>query len=89
MPVTGTTRAADWQPVRMLQGPGFRVALEDTDPFRDCYHRPAATRLTEAEFARWQQDFRAAWPEIERNGGAYAPALAAGLTTVMPLAATQ
>jgi hypothetical protein len=46
-PVTGTRRAAERQPVRMLQGFGYRMVLEDTDPFRDCYHRPAATRLTE------------------------------------------
>ena len=75
--------------MRTLQGPGFRVALEDTDPFRDCYHRQVASRLTEAEFARWQRDFGAAWLEIERNQGAYAPALAAGLTALMPLAATH
>lgn len=89
IPVTGTSRSAEWQPVRMLRGPGYQMALEDTDPFRDCYHRPAATRLTEAEFARWQQGLQAAWPEIERHRGAYAPALAAGLSTLMPLAAAQ
>ncbi len=89
IPVTGTSRPAEWQPVRMLQGPGYRMVLEDTDPFRDCYHRPAATRLTEAEFARWQQGLRAAWPEIERHHQAYAPSLAAGLSTLMPLAAPQ
>lgn len=87
--VARTSRAAEWQPVRTLQGPGFRVALEDTDPFRDCYHRQVAPRLTESEFDRWQRDFGAAWPEIERNHGAYAPALAAGLTVLMPLAATH
>ena len=75
--------------MRTLEGPGFRVALEDTDPFRDCYHRPLAPRLTEAEFGRWQRDFREAWTEIERNHGAYATALAAGLTALMPLAATH
>jgi uncharacterized protein len=53
------------------------------------YHRPAAPRLTEAEFARWQQGLRAAWPEIERHHQAYAPSLAAGLSTLMPLAAPQ
>ena len=70
MPVAGTCRAADWQPVRTLKGPGFRVAVEDTDPFRDCYHRQIATRLTEAEFARWQRDFRAglAGDRAERGG---------------------
>ena len=75
--------------MRTLEGPGFRVAVEDTDPFRDCYHRPIAARLTEAEFGRWQRDFREAWTEIERNHGAYATALAAGLTVLMPLAATH
>lgn len=89
IPVAGTGRPAEWQPVRMLQGPGYQMALEDTDPFRDCYHRPAATRLTETEFARWQQGLRAAWPEIERHHGAYAPSLAAGLSALMPLAAPQ
>jgi uncharacterized protein len=89
IPVMGPSRAAEWQPVRMLQGPGYRMMLEDTDPFRDCYHRPAATRLTEAEFARWQQGLQAAWPEIEHHHQAYAPSLAAGLTTLMPLTAPQ
>jgi uncharacterized protein len=89
IPVTGTSRPADWQPVRMLQGPGYQMVLEDTDPFRDCYHRPAATRLTEAELARWQQGLRAAWPEIELHHQAYAPSLAAGLSTLVPLAAPQ
>jgi uncharacterized protein len=89
VPVTGTSRPAEWQPVRILQGPGYRLMLEDTDPFRDCYHRPAATRLTEAEVTRWQQGLRAAWPEIERHHEAYAPSLAAGLSTLVPLAAPQ
>jgi uncharacterized protein len=88
-PVTGTSRPAEWQPVRILQGPGYRMVLEDTDPFRDCYHRPAATRLTETEFTRWQQGLRAAWPEIERHHQAHAASLAAGLSTLMPLAAPQ
>ena len=89
IPVAGTSRLAEWQPVRMLHGPGYRMLLEDTDPFRDCYHRPAAARLTEAEYARWQQGLRAAWPEIERHHGAYAASLAAGLSTLVPLAAPQ
>ena len=80
-------QAARWQPVRRLSAPGIRVALEDTDPYRDCHHWRPAPRLTDAEFARWQRQFGAAWQEIECGHGAYAPALAAGLTTLMPLAA--
>ena len=85
----GTGRAASWQPVRRLSAPGLRVVLEDTDPYRDCHRWQPAPRLTDAEFAQWQRQFRAAWREIERRHGGYAPALAAGLTTLMPLAAAR
>jgi uncharacterized protein len=85
--VPGNTRAAEWQPVRMLRAGGFHAVLDDTDPYRDCGSWPAAPRLTTAEAARWQRDFDAAWQEIEREHTAYAPALAAGLTTLTPLTA--
>jgi len=87
--LAGDGRSADWQPVRVLRAPGLRVALEDTDPYRDCHQWPAAPRLTDSEFAQWQRQFEDAWQEIERQHAAYAPALAAGLTTLMPLAAAQ
>ena len=85
--VPGTTRAAEWQPVRILRAGGFHAALDDTDPYRDCGSSQAAPRLTEAEAARWQRDFDAACQEIEREHTVYAPALAAGLTTLTPLTA--
>jgi uncharacterized protein len=83
----GDSRPADWQPVRKLRAPGLEepVTLEDTDPYRDCHGRPAA-RLTAAEAARWQQQFEAAWGEITRDHPDYAPAIAAGLTVLMPMA---
>ena len=71
----------------MLTAPGIRVALEDTDPYRDCHQWPAAPRLTDEEFAEWQRGFALAWREIQTHHPAYAPALAAGLTTLMPMAA--
>jgi uncharacterized protein len=80
-------RSAEWQPVRALRAPGIEVALEDTDPYRDCHQWQAAPRLTDAEFARWQRYFEEAWQEIEREHPAYAPALAAGLSVLMPLTA--
>ena len=58
-------RAASWQPVRRLCAPGIRVALEDTDPYRDCHQWQPAPRLTDAEFDQWQRQFREAWQEIE------------------------
>jgi uncharacterized protein len=77
----------DWQPVRMLHAPGIRVALEDTDPYRDCHQWPAAPRLADAEFARWQRSFAEAWQEIQCHHTGYAAGLEAGLSVLMPLSA--
>jgi uncharacterized protein len=73
--------------VRILTADGFSVALEDTDLYRDCHQWPAADRLTEAEVAQWHQHFADAWEEITRDFPAYAPAIATGLTVLMPMAA--
>ncbi len=73
--------------MRTLRTPGCRIALEDTDPYRDCHPSEPAPRLTDAEAARWQREFRAAWREIEREHPDHVPALAAGLSTLTPLAA--
>jgi len=81
--------SARWEPVRVLAAPGIRVALEDTDPYRDCHQWQAAPRLTDAEFARWQNCFALAWREIQANHGAYGPALAAGLGVLTPMVATS
>jgi uncharacterized protein len=80
-------RPAGWQPVRALRAGGICVALEDTDPYRDCHQWQAAPRLADSEFARWQRCFEDAWQEIERDHPAYAPAIAAGLSVLMPLSA--
>ena len=85
----GNRRSGEWQPVRMLHAPGVRVALEDTDPYRDCHPSRPAPRLTAVEAARWQHDFEAACREIVCEHPAYAPALAAGLTTLTPVLGGQ
>ena len=82
----GQQAEPDWQPVRVLRSGEFTVRLEDTDINRDCHQWPAAPRLTAAEAAAWQAQFAEAWPLIEESFPRYAPGLAAGLTTVMPLA---
>jgi uncharacterized protein len=76
-----------WQPLRRLSAPGLSVVLEDADPFRDCYQRPAMLRLGEDTVARWASQFAMAWDLIQRQHSAYAPGLAAGLAVLMPLTA--
>lgn len=82
----GTGRPAVWEPVRVLTAPGIQVTLDDVDPYRDCHQWPAADRLTDEEFGRWQRGFALAWQEIQARHPVYAPALAAGLATLMPMA---
>jgi uncharacterized protein len=74
-----------WKPVRKLRAPGICVTLEDADPYRDCHQWPVAPLLSDAEFARWNRSFQDAWRIIQSDHSAYAPALAAGLTVLMPL----
>jgi uncharacterized protein len=75
-----------WEPVRELHSGRVTVLLEDTDPYRDCHQWPPARRLGEREAASWQAQFAVAWPLIERSFPGYLPGLAAGLSTIVPLA---
>jgi uncharacterized protein len=76
---------AGWQPVRTLRADEATVALEDTDPYRDCYRGPVASRLAADQAAGWQPRYRQAWDLLTREYPAYAPGLAAGLTTITQL----
>jgi uncharacterized protein len=85
VPAPGSTRNADWQPVRTVCAPGWCLTFDDTDPYRNSQQWPAAPRLSDAELANWQRDFQLAWQRIEADYPAYAPGLAAGVTTLTPL----
>ena len=78
--------AGGWQPVRELRAGRLAVRLEDTDPHRDCHQWPTAPRLSAADAHRWQQLIAVAWRLIESEYPAYAAGLAAGLSTITPLA---
>jgi uncharacterized protein len=90
LPATGgPEQPQNWQPVRALVAEKAVVALEDTDPYRDCHQWPAASRLPAEQVTRWQHRYQQAWTLIEREHGSYAPGLAAGLSTITPLANDQ
>lgn len=80
--------APEWQGVRRVALPLFSsggIALEDTDPFRGCHHWEIASRLPNREASVWTRTIRAAWDLLARDHHSYAPSIAAGLTTIVPL----
>jgi uncharacterized protein len=78
-------RTADWQPTRFLQAGDLTVAFEDVDPIRHCFGSTVLPRLSNAQFADWQQAFTAAWAELEAAYPEYEPAVRAGLAMLVPL----
>ncbi|MFJ4781167.1 radical SAM/SPASM protein FxsBH, inactivated beta-hydroxylase extension form [Streptomyces sp. NPDC088762] len=80
--------APGWQPVRIWPGAeagGAPVALDDLDPFRDCYSRPPRPRLDAAGAAAWRRRLDAARALLHRTVPDPARETAAGLTTLTPL----
>lgn len=81
--------APGWQGVRRVALPSFAgggIALEDTDPFRRCHHWEVAQRLPDSDAANWIGTVPAAWDLLARDHHSYAPGIAAGLSTIVPLA---
>jgi HEXXH motif-containing protein len=94
----GRTVAADgvslvpgprWQPLRQLvaEADGLRltIALDDVNPHRG-RTLPIAPRLSEQDVHAWRDLLTAAWGILVRHHREYAPAIAAGLTVIVPLA---
>ncbi|MFF1304381.1 FxsB family cyclophane-forming radical SAM/SPASM peptide maturase [Streptomyces sp. NPDC058307] len=74
-----------WWARHRFELPGWAVALEDTDPWRDAHGYPVRARLSPAAAEEWREHLAAAWEWIRRELPAYAPGLAAGLSVVTPL----
>lgn len=83
--------AADgWQPVRRTDCDGAPdLALDDLDPYRDCFGTPAGPRLTLAGAAGWSRRFAETWSALRAAVPVHAADAAARLTTVTPLAAGE
>lgn len=84
-PAAGDAR---WQPVRTWSpGPDAApVALEDLDPYRNCFPRPPRLRLGAGETEEWRGRLDGAWALLHGTVPEFARAAAAGLTTLTPLA---
>lgn len=76
-----------WREVRQVLVAGiWRVALDDLDPYRDCFGAPVSPRLTPAETERWAARLGEAWALLLDAAPKPAAAAMAGLTTLTPLA---
>ncbi|WP_327010397.1 HEXXH motif-containing putative peptide modification protein [Dactylosporangium sp. NBC_01737] len=74
-----------WRPARHLTGGDGRVLVEDSDPHRDCFDRPAAEPLDTAGTRAWAAGVAEAWKVVHRDAPAYADGLREGLRAVTPL----
>ncbi|MFY1672768.1 HEXXH motif domain-containing protein [Plantactinospora sp. WMMB334] len=77
-----------WTPIRVLRSEGpvpLEVHLDDLDPFRDCGHLPVAARLRAEEAERFAVAFDEGWRLLCRDHPRYAPGLAAGLRSLVPM----
>ncbi|MGW7330220.1 radical SAM/SPASM protein FxsBH, inactivated beta-hydroxylase extension form [Streptomyces sp. NPDC054840] len=83
-----TAGDARWQPVRTWSpGPDAApVALEDLDPYRNCFPRPPRLRLGAGEAEEWRGRLGRAWALLHKAVPEFARAAATGLTTLTPLA---
>lgn len=79
-------REPRWHPVRRVSDGGVPpLLLDDTDPQRRAHHWDPAAPMDDAEAEAWRAELAGAWRVIEDTLSGYAPALRAGLGTVVPL----
>ena len=66
-------------------GEELPLRLADQGPFREVHGHPLAEPLTAAQTHEWTQALSAAWTVLVRRHPWHAEAIAAGLTTLVPL----
>ncbi|MEV5159891.1 radical SAM/SPASM protein FxsB, inactivated metallohydrolase extension form [Streptomyces sp. NPDC053728] len=75
----------DWLPVRDFAAVGApRLALDDLDPYRDCFGAPAAPRLGQAAAEAWIESVGGAWRLLEQAAPEQAADATKSLTTLTP-----
>lgn len=82
------TPAPGWLPLRRLTADGdprLQIYLDDLDPFRDRHGTRTAGRLADHAVRRWRDLIQAAWTLLTERHPDYAGAIAAGLSTIVPL----
>ena len=92
VPITTPAAGPGWQELRQLRvaahGMVLDVLLDDVDPFRDCHGLGASDRQQAADISRWHDILAGAWSLLVRDHWVFAEGIAAGLKSLVPLAAT-
>ncbi|MEU6200042.1 FxsB family cyclophane-forming radical SAM/SPASM peptide maturase [Streptomyces sp. NPDC047061] len=76
-----------WEPVRRLRPGRLELALDDIDPYRDCFDAPVKSRLTDHEVVLWREVLPRAWDVIAETLPGVAAGMTTGLRVLTPLAA--
>jgi HEXXH motif-containing protein len=89
VPPDGSDAPGWWALRRVTVGadPQLRVWLDDLDPMRDLADPVPPARLSVADFQRWESLLRDAWAILVARHRPIAEALAAGVTSLVPLPA--
>ncbi|MFE3654986.1 radical SAM/SPASM protein FxsBH, inactivated beta-hydroxylase extension form [Streptomyces sp. NPDC059165] len=75
-----------WLPLRRLGRDGAPdLAVDDLDPYRDCFGVPVLPRLGHAQAADWTARLAAAWGLLRRRAPEQAAVAAGSLTTLTPV----
>ncbi|MEW1778341.1 FxsB family cyclophane-forming radical SAM/SPASM peptide maturase [Streptomyces sp. NPDC086777] len=83
----GDLSGSRWEPVRRLKLGQLELALDDIDPYRDCFDAPVKSRLPDHDAALWREVLPRAWDVIARTLPGVAAGMATGLRVLTPLAA--
>ncbi|WP_329115026.1 radical SAM/SPASM protein FxsBH, inactivated beta-hydroxylase extension form [Streptomyces sp. NBC_01465] len=83
-------RTGEWQPLRRIGCDGAPdLALDDLDPYRDCFGTEPGARLGQAGAQEWSRRFTEVWASLRRELPAVAEDAEQWLTTVTPLASGE
>lgn len=88
-----TREGPHWTPRREMiavaPGHSHRVAIEDLDPYRDCFGWTPMARLTGAEAERMRRLYHEAWGLLCRDHPVHAAGIETTLRSLVPLAPTR
>ncbi|GAA3451928.1 HEXXH motif domain-containing protein [Dactylosporangium matsuzakiense] len=78
--------APGWRPRRSVTRPGWTLAIEDLDPYRNCYQWQPLTYLSEARARHFEKLLADAWQLIEADHPRHAEGIRHSIGAVVPLA---